>query len=97
MLAFTSFPRSANSFTFAHRYDATADIWSVACMAFELATGDYLFEPHTHEKYSRDEDHCALIAELLGPIPKHVALAGEYVHHLHPIISTLEHIIRKVA
>jgi serine/threonine protein kinase len=31
-------------------YDSTADIWSVACMAFELATGDYLFEPHTHEK-----------------------------------------------
>lgn len=59
-------------------YDTTADIWSVACMAFELATGDYLFEPHTGKDYSRDEDHCALITELLGTIPPNVALAGEY-------------------
>ena len=49
-----------------------------ACMAFELATGDYLFEPHTGKDYSRDEDHCALITELLGTIPPNVALAGEY-------------------
>lgn len=34
-------------------YDVTADVWSVACMAFELATGDYLFEPHTGKNYSR--------------------------------------------
>ena len=59
-------------------YDTTSDIWSVACMAFELATGDYLFEPHTGKDYSRDEDHCALITELLGTIPPNVALAGEY-------------------
>ena len=35
-------------------------------MAFELATGDYLFEPHSGENYSRDEDHIAHIIELLG-------------------------------
>ena len=46
--------------------------------AFELATGDYLFEPHTGEDYSRDEDHLAHIIELLGPIPKHLALSGKY-------------------
>lgn len=28
-------------------YGTSSDIWSVACMAFELATGDYLFEPHS--------------------------------------------------
>lgn len=59
-------------------YDTSADIWSVACMAFELATGDYLFEPHSGEDYSRDEDHIAHIMELLGPIPLHIAHAGRY-------------------
>ncbi|KAI0985451.1 hypothetical protein GJ496_000677, partial [Pomphorhynchus laevis] len=59
-------------------YDTTADIWSVACMAFELATGDYLFEPHSNKGYSRDEDHIAHIIELLGPIPSNITLSGRY-------------------
>ena len=46
--------------------------------AFELATGDYLFEPHSGEEYTRDEDHLAHVIELLGPIPKHISLAGKY-------------------
>ena len=58
-------------------YDCSSDIWSLACMAFELATGDYLFEPHSGEYYSRDEDHIAHMIELLGPIPKHIALSGK--------------------
>lgn len=58
------------------RYDTSADIWSVACMAFELATGDYLFEPHSGDGYSRDEDHLAHIIELLGDIPKHIIDTG---------------------
>ena len=43
-----------------------------------MATGDYLFEPHSGDGYSRDEDHLAHIIELLGPIPRHIALAGKY-------------------
>jgi len=46
--------------------------------AFELATGDYLFEPHSGEDYSRDEDHLAHITELLGPIPRNIAMSGKY-------------------
>ncbi len=47
-------------------------------MAFELATGDYLFEPHSGEDYSRDEDHLAHVIELLGPIPRNIAFSGKY-------------------
>ncbi|XP_012261820.1 SRSF protein kinase 3 isoform X2 [Athalia rosae] len=59
-------------------YDTSADIWSTACMAFELATGDYLFEPHSGDDYSRDEDHLAHIIELLGEIPRRIALSGKH-------------------
>ncbi|KAK6645560.1 hypothetical protein RUM43_001837 [Polyplax serrata] len=59
-------------------YNTSADIWSTACMAFELATGDYLFEPHSGDEYSRDEDHLAHIIELLGEIPKRIALSGKH-------------------
>ena len=48
-------------------------------MAFELATGDHLFEPHSGEDYTRDEDHLAHIIELAGNIPRHIALSGQYI------------------
>ncbi len=46
-------------------YSTQIDIWSLACMAFELVTGDYLFNPKDGKGYSRDEDHLALMMELL--------------------------------
>eukprot|EP00118_Oscarella_pearsei_P003043 m.12699 g.12699 ORF g.12699 m.12699 type:complete len:519 (+) comp24237_c0_seq1:24-1580(+) len=59
-------------------YGPPADVWSVACMAFELATGEYLFEPHSGDNYSRDEDHLAHIIELLGNMPRSFAVSGKY-------------------
>ncbi|KAM6976883.1 SRSF protein kinase 3 [Aplochiton taeniatus] len=60
------------------QYGPPADIWSVACMAFELITGDALFEPKAGKIISLEEDHIAHIIELLGRIPPDVALAGKY-------------------
>lgn len=57
-------------------YDTSADIWSLACMIFELVTGDYLFDPKASEEYPRDEDHLALFVELLGPMPHPVIQRG---------------------
>ena len=39
-------------------------------------SGDYLFEPHSGEDYSRDEDHLAHIIELAGHIPRNIAMSG---------------------
>lgn len=48
------------------QYDTTADIWSLACMVFELVTGDYLFDPKSGRTYSKNDDHLASISELIG-------------------------------
>lgn len=37
------------------KYSTPADMWSFACVCFELATGDVLFDPHSGDKYDKDE------------------------------------------
>jgi serine/threonine-protein kinase SRPK3 len=39
------------------RYGPAVDVWSVACILFELLTGDQLFHPRASKKHSKDDDH----------------------------------------
>lgn len=53
-------------------------MWSLACTVFELVTGDYLFEPKKGKTFSKNEDHLALITELLGECKnKKLLLCGQ--------------------
>ena len=37
------------------KWGASADVWSMACMVFELLTGDYLFDPQAGPRYGKDD------------------------------------------
>lgn len=76
------------------KYSTSADMWSFACIIFELATGDFLFDPHSGDDYDRDEDHLALMMELLGRIPKKIALGGRYSKDFFNRHGDLRHIRR---
>ena len=59
-------------------YDTSADLWSFACMIFELITGDFLFDPRKGQNYSKTDDHLAQMIEMLGPMPKNYAMSGQF-------------------
>ena len=81
-------------------YDVSADMWSVACIVFELLTGDLLFDPHTGKNWDRDEDHLAMMIELIGDFPKHLLNndinngGGKYVdNYFHKKTGQLKNIL----
>ena len=53
------------------RWGPKIDVWSIGCIAWELLTGDFLFDPKNsaHKGYDKDDDHLALIIERCGGIP----------------------------
>jgi hypothetical protein len=42
-----------------------------------MVTGDFLFEPRKGGNYDKDDDHLAQMMELLGRMPKNMALSGK--------------------
>ena len=64
-------------------YDVSADLWSMACMTFELITGDFLFDPRKGQNYSKTDDHLAQMIEMLGPMPKSYAISGSFFNKFY--------------
>ncbi|KAJ7596625.1 kinase-like domain-containing protein [Mycena floridula] len=64
-------------------WDARADIWSVACVIFELLTAEYLFDPQGQgQLFTKDDDHMAQIIELLGDFDLDAKMGGRYSREL---------------
>ncbi|KAH8831736.1 kinase-like protein [Flagelloscypha sp. PMI_526] len=75
------------------KWHTSADVWSVACILFELITGgDYLFDPSSGSRYSKDDDHIAQIMELMGEIPRSIAFGGKYSNEFFNRRGELRHI-----
>ncbi|KAG7439095.1 kinase-like protein [Guyanagaster necrorhizus] len=74
-------------------WDGTADIWSVACVVFELLTAEYLFDPQGQsELFTKDDDHMAQIIELLGDFSMEVKMSGKYSRQLFDHTGVLRYI-----
>jgi len=74
-------------------WDARADIWSVACLIFELLTAEYLFDPQGQgELFTKDDDHMAQIIELMGDVPMGVKMGGKYSRELFDHTGALRYI-----
>jgi serine/threonine protein kinase len=57
-----------------------ADIWSLACVVFEILTGNYLFKPKKYDdrNISEEEDLLGIIISTLGPMDKNVLKAAKH-------------------
>ncbi|KIL70979.1 hypothetical protein M378DRAFT_183521 [Amanita muscaria Koide BX008] len=74
-------------------WDARVDMWSVACLVFELLTGEYLFDPQGQgELFTKDDDHMAQIIELVGDFPVEVKMGGKYSREIFDHTGALRYI-----
>jgi hypothetical protein len=73
-------------------YHTQADIWSLACIIFEMLTGDLMFDPHAGKSWDRDEDHLAMMIELLGAFPRKMISTGKFTGEFFSRKGELRHI-----
>jgi serine/threonine protein kinase len=59
---------------------------------FELVTGDLLFDPQEGKSWDREEDHLAMMIELLGDFPRSMTTAGKYGSEYFNRKGELKHI-----
>jgi len=74
------------------KYSTPVDMWSMACIVFELITGDLLFEPHTGKNFEKSDDHLAQFIETLGNIPKTITTRGKYARRYFNRFGKLKYI-----
>ncbi|KAJ3813584.1 kinase-like domain-containing protein [Lentinula aff. lateritia] len=75
------------------KWGTSADMWSLSCLLFELITGgDYLFDPASGSRYSKDDDHIAQIMELMGTLPSSLTMGGKYCGEFFTRKGDLRHI-----
>ena len=53
-------------------------MWSLACMTFEMLTGQLLFDPHkdAKDRFGKNDDHLAQMMQLLGRFPRKFTVRG---------------------
>ena len=59
-------------------YNETSDIWSLACIIYELITGEFLFNPISDENFGKNDSHLAKFMEVCGKMPKNFVERGEF-------------------
>ena len=58
-------------------YNESSDIWSLACIIYELITGDFLFNPESGPNFCKNDSHLAKFIEICGKMPRNFIERGE--------------------
>ncbi|KAG9001990.1 serine/threonine protein kinase, CMGC group [Tulasnella sp. JGI-2019a] len=81
-------------------WDEKVDIFSIACLVFELLTGEYLFNPKSRSGgWTKDDDHVAQMVELMGRkgddgFTKEMKMEGRYSREIWKSNGTLRNIAK---
>ncbi|XP_026684765.1 SRSF protein kinase 2-like [Diaphorina citri] len=72
-------------------FDMKIDIWSTACLTFELVTGDYMFNPFESKYYTIDEHHILKIIQLMAEIPPNLMDNERCIRNIKVLLERDQH------